>query len=646
VEFNNPQEGLEQFSSRITIAGGFVLLCFALLFGRFFWLQVIKHDYYQTRAEDNRISLVPITPNRGLITDRNGVVLARNYSAYTLEITPSQVPDIEATIDGLAEFIDIGVKDRKRFKKLMDETKRLESLPIRTRLTDEEVAKFIARRFRFPGVDIKARLFRQYPRGAFASHILGYIGRVTERDMGRIEEKEAEANYRGTDHFGKTGLEQHYEFDLHGTTGFEQMEVDAGGRPVRTLARTAPIPGNNLTLTIDAKLQAIAEQAFGERRGAMVAIEPSSGGILAMVSVPNYDPNQFVDGITTADWEVLNTSADKPMVNRALNGAYPPGSTFKPFMALGALTLGKRTPTQAIFDPGFYNFGNHTFRDDKKGGHGSVDMYKSIVVSCDTYYYMLANDMGIDNIAGFMGQLGFGSRTGIDIEGESEGVLPSQAWKKKRFRKPEQQKWYAGETISIGIGQGYNAYTPIQLAQATATLANNGVMFRPHLVQYITDTKSGEKTLVEPQPLKQLTLKQEHIDFIKKAMVGVNKEGTGARAFAGAEYVAGGKTGTAQVFSYKGAEHKTERMQANLRDHGLFIAFAPADNPKIALAVLVENGGFGAQAAAPIARQVLDYYLLGKLPKGAAPTDEAAKEADEDARDAKDENNPLKGPGE
>jgi penicillin-binding protein 2 len=643
VEFNNPQEGLEQFSSRITIAGGFVLLCFALLFGRFFWLQVIKHDYYQTRAEDNRISLVPITPNRGLITDRNGVVLARNYSAYTLEITPSQVPDIEATIDGLAKFIDIGVKDRKRFKKLMDETKRLESLPIRTRLTDEEVAKFIARRFRFPGVDIKARLFRQYPRGAFASHILGYIGRVTERDMGRIEEKEAEANYRGTDHFGKTGLEQHYEFDLHGTTGFEQMEVDAGGRPVRTLARTAPIPGNNLTLTIDAKLQAIAEQAFGERRGAMVAIEPSSGGILAMVSVPNYDPNQFVDGITTADWEVLNTSADKPMVNRALNGAYPPGSTFKPFMALGALTLGKRTPTQAISDPGFYNFGNHTFRDDKKGGHGSVDMYKSIVVSCDTYYYMLANDMGIDNIAGFMGQLGFGSRTGIDIEGESEGVLPSQAWKKKRFRKPEQQKWYAGETISIGIGQGYNAYTPIQLAQATATLANNGVMFRPHLVQYITDTKSGEKTLVEPQPLKKLTLKQEHIDFIKKAMVGVNKEGTGARAFAGAEYVAGGKTGTAQVFSYKGAEHKTERMQANLRDHGLFIAFAPADNPKIALAVLVENGGFGAQAAAPIARQVLDYYLLGKLPKGAAPTDDAAKEADEDDNDVKDV---KKGPGE
>ena len=634
MQIKDAQEGLEKFNRRIAFAGGFVLLCFALLFGRFVWLQVIQHDYYQTRAEDNRISLVPVTPNRGLIVDRNGVVLARNYSAYTLEITPSQVTDVEATIDALAEFIDIQPKDRRRFKKIFEETRRIDSVPIRTRLTDEEVAKFIARRFRFPGVEIKARLFRQYPRGAFASHVLGYIGRVTERDLTRIEEAEAENNYRGTDHFGKTGLEQHYEFDLHGATGFEQMEVDAGGRPVRTLARTAPVPGNNLTLTLDARLQEIAEQAFGDRKGALVAIEPATGGVLAMVSVPNYDPNLFVDGIGFADWEALNNAPDKPMVNRALNGAYPPGSTFKPFMALGALTLGKRRPEQAIADPGSYTFGNHTFRDDKKGGHGMVDMYKSIVVSCDTYYYMLANDMGIDNIAGFMGQFGLGQKTGIDIGfagmGESDGVLPSQAWKKKRFKKPEQQKWYAGETISIGIGQGYNAYTPIQLAQATATLANNGVMFRPHLVKYITDSKSGAKTFIEPQPLRTVPLKQAHIDVIKQAMVGVNKEGTGARAFAGAEYVAAGKTGTAQVFSYKGAEHKTEHMKGLLRDHALYIAFAPADAPKIALAVLVENGGFGAQAAAPIARQVLDYYLLGKLPKGMAPTDEEAKEADEE----------------
>jgi penicillin-binding protein 2 len=630
MEFKNPQEELERFRSRLAVAGGFVLLCFTLLFIRFVWLQIVQHDYYQTRAEDNRISLVPIVPNRGLILDRNGAVLARNYSAYTLEITPSKTRDLEQLIDGLAGVIDIQPKDRKRFRKLLEESRNFESLPIRTRLTDEEVAKFIAHRYRFPGVEIKARLFRQYPGGAFASHMLGYIGRVNDRDLEKIEEREADANYRGTDHFGKTGLEQRYEFDLHGETGFEKVEVDAGGRAVRTLARTAPVAGNNLTLTVDAELQRIAEQAFGDRKGAMVAIEPATGGILALVAVPNYDPNLFVDGIDTQNWRELNESPDKPMVNRALNGAYPPGSTFKPFMALGALTLGKRRPEQLISDPGFFNFGGHHFRDDKKGGHGMVDMYKSIVHSCDTYYYMLANDMGIDNISSFMGSLGLGSRTGIDIDGESEGVLPSQEWKRKRFKKPEQQKWYAGETISIGIGQGYNAYTPIQLAQATAIVANKGVVFRPHLVKFITDTRTGKQTLIEPQPIRDLGFKPEHIEVIRNAMVGVNKEGTGARAFAGAEYISAGKTGTAQVYSLKGAEYKAGSVKKELRDHALFIAFAPADNPKIALAVLVENGGFGAQAAAPIARQVLDYYLLGKRPKAPALPDEAAIEEDDE----------------
>jgi penicillin-binding protein 2 len=629
MEFKNPQEDIDRFRSRLTIAGGFVLFCFGLLFARFVWLQVVQHDYYKTRADDNRISLVPIVPNRGLIVDRNGVVLARNYSAYTLEITPTRIRgDLEAAIDEVAKIIDIQPKDRKRFKKLLEESRNFESLPIRTRLTDDEVAKFTAHRYRFPGFDIKARLFRQYPFAAFASHLLGYIGRINDRDLGEIDEEDQVANYRGTDHFGKTGLEQHYEFELHGITGFEQVEVDAGGHAVRTLERIAPVAGNNLTLTVDAKLQEIAEQAFGDRRGALVAIEPTSGGVLAMVSVPNYDPNLFVDGITSQDWDDLNTSSDKPMINRALNGAYPPGSTFKPYMALAGLTYGKRRPEQAIFDPGFFNFGNHTFRDDKKGGHGSVDMYKSIVQSCDTYYYLLANDLGIDNIANFMRQFGFGSRTGIDIEGESEGVLPSQQWKKKRFKKPEQQKWYAGETISIGIGQGYNAYTPIQLAQAMATLANNGVMFRPHLVQYVTDTRSGERTLIEPKPIRTIPLKQEHIEVIKQAMIGVNKEGTGARAFAGAGYESAGKTGTAQVFSLKGAQYKETGLKKELRDHALFIAFAPADQPKIALAVLVENGGFGAQAAAPIARQVLDYYLLGKLPNKPALADEVEPEED------------------
>ena len=626
MEFKNPRQELERFRARLTVAGGFVLVCFAALLMRFVWLQIIQHNYYSTRAEDNRISLVPIVPNRGLILDRNGVVLARSYAAYTLEITPSKAKNLDQTIDALGQIIEVQPKDRKRFKKLLEESRNFESLPIRTRLTDAEVAIFTAQRYRFPGVEIKARLFRQYPGGAFASHIVGYIGRVTDHDMEKIEKQEQEANYRGTEHFGKSGLEQKYEFALHGIAGFEQVEVDAGGHAVHTLARTAPIAGNNLTLTIDAELQRIAERAFGDRKGALVAIEPSTGGLLALVSTPTYDPNLFVDGIDSANWRELNDSPDKPMVNRALNGAYPPGSTFKPFMALAALTLGKRRADQVIYDPGVFNFGGHTFRDDKKGGHGSVDMYKSIVQSCDTYYYILANDMGIDNISNFMAQLGLGQVTGIDIEGESKGILPSQAWKKERFKKPEQQKWYAGETISIGIGQGYNTYTPIQLAQATAVIANKGVMFRPHLVNYITDTATGERTRIEPTPLRTLDLKPEHLEIIKNAMVGVNKEGTGARAFAGAGYVSAGKTGTAQVYSLKGAEYKAHAVKQELRDHALFIAFAPADEPKIALAILVENGGFGAVAAAPIARLVLDYYLLGKRPAGPALEDDAAAE--------------------
>jgi len=605
-----------------------VVLAFALLAARFVYLQIIQHDYYTTRAEDNRISLVPIAPNRGVILDRNGTILARNYSAFTLELTPSKIENLDETIERLGQLIDIQPKDKRRFRKLLEESKSFESLPIRTRLTDKEVARFAANRYLFPGVEVQARLFRQYPLGAVAAHVLGYINRINKADLVTIEASDQQANYKGTDHIGKTGLEQKYEFQLHGETGYEEIEIDAAGEAVRNISRTAPVSGNNLTLTLDAKLQAITEKAFGDRRGALVAIDPTSGGILAMVSTPTFDPNLFVDGIRSDDWELLNNSPDRPMVNRALNGAYPPGSTFKPFMALAALELGKRTPTQTISDPGFFNFGGHTFRDDKKGGHGLVDMYKSIVASCDTYYYMLANDLGIDNIARFMGPLGLGQRTGVDIEGESEGVLPSPEWKKRRFRHPAQQKWFAGETISIGIGQGYNAYTPIQLAQATATLANNGVMFRPHLVNYITDSKTGEKVAIEREPLRTLPWKQQNIDFIKKAMVGVNKEGTGARAFAGAEYESGGKTGTAQLFSLKGSDYKSGKLKQELRDHALFIAFAPADHPKIALAVLVENGGFGAQSAAPIARMVIDYYLLGKAPAGPAQDVETPSEED------------------
>jgi penicillin-binding protein 2 len=620
AELKNVRRELYYFQVRLGVAGALVLAAFAVLFGRFFYLQVIQHQYYDTKAEDNRIAIMPIQPNRGLILDRNGVVLARNYSAYTLELTLSKIPDLEATIDALARLVDIQPRDRRRFQRLREESKGQDNLPLRTRLTDEEVAVLAVNRYRFPGVDIKGRLFRQYPLGEAASHVVGYISRIDDRDVEKIEESDQAGNYKGTDHIGKTGLEQSYERALHGTTGFEQVETDASGRivrgaNVRMLApRTPPTPGNNLTLTLDIRLQEAAERAFGENRGALVAIEPATGGILAFVSRPGYDPNLFVDGIDPANWDALNNSPDHPLNNRALTGLYAPGSTFKPYMALAALELGKRTPNQTIFDPGYFMFGNNRFRDDKAGGHGHVDMYKSIVVSCDTYYYTLASDIDIDVIASFIGQFGFGAKTGIDVEGEFIGVLPSREWKLKRFKStPLQQRWFPGETISVGIGQGYNSYTPLQLAQAVATLANDGVMYRPHFVDHIQNPITGERTAVEPQAMKTIPLKAKNLEVIKHAMVGVNKEGTGARAFAGAAYVSAGKTGTAQVVALSKNEKYSEATVAeHLRDHALFIAFAPADKPTIALAVLVENAGFGARAAAPVARKVLDFYLLGK----------------------------------
>jgi penicillin-binding protein 2 len=623
IEVRNSQLELHQFRARLALAGAFVLVVFCLLFARFVYLQAVMHRHYDTLAEANRIAITPIAPNRGIIVDRNGVVLAHNYSAYTLEITPARVADLKATIEELSQIVEVSVRDRRRFARLLEEGRRLDSLPIRTRLTDEEMARFAANRYRFPGVDVKARLFRQYPQGEHFSHVVGHIGRINQRELDELEAADMLANYRGTDYIGKTGLEQSYERFLHGTTGVEQVEVDSGGRAVRTLSRTPPVSGSNLVLTLDAKLQEMVYRAFGDRRGALVAIEPSTGGVLAFVSKPGFDPNLFVDGIDPQSWRELNNSPDRPMVNRALAGTYPPGSTFKPYMALAALTYGKRTPQQAISDPGYFMFGNHQFRDDKVGGHGTVDMYKSIVVSCDTYYYVLANDLGIDAIARFMSQLGFGSRTGIDIPGESAGILPSQEWKMRRFK----QKWYAGETISIGIGQGYNAYTPLQLASAIATIANDGVMFRPHIVKYVEDVQSRERTPIEPKPLRTLDVKPEHIAIIKEALVGVNKEGTGRRAFAGAQYVSAGKTGTAQVIGIKQGERYVEhRVQERFRDHALFIAYAPADKPRIALAVIVENSGFGARAAAPIARQVLDYYLLGRDASAVKDDDDATSD--------------------
>ncbi len=621
TELRNIEVELDRFRTRTIAAAAFVLLCFGVLVFRWFVLQVVRHDDLQAQAEANRIGVVPIVPNRGLIVDRNGIVMATNYPAYTLEITPSKLADLEGTINEIAKVIEVTPRDRKRFARLAAEGKSFESVPIRTKLTDEEVARFVAQRFRFPGVEIKARLFRNYPHGELASHLVGYIGRINQEEKQKIIDDwsdEDQANYRGTEYIGKLGLEQSYESELHGVTGFEQIETSAGGRAVRQLASKPATPGNTLQLSIDIRLQALVEELYGDRRGALVAIDPRNGEVLAFVSKPTFDPNLFVDGIDSDNWKDLNESIDKPLLNRAIRGTYAPGSTYKPYMALAALTLGKRTAAWGMMDPGHYTFGNHVFRDDKPEGHGFVDMYASIVKSCDIYYFALANDLGVDTIASFMQPFGFGQPTGLDLQGELRGVLPSTEWKRKAYRKPEQQRWYAGETISLGIGQGYNNYTVMQLANALSTLSSGGQRHTPHLVRDVVDVVSGARHPVAPTPLEPLKLNPDYVEVIRHAMVGVNKEGTGAAAFLNAGYESGGKTGTAQVVGIKANEkYNASKVAEYQRDNALFISFAPADKPTIAIAMVVENVGFGAQYAAPIARRVMDYWI-----KGIYPTDE------------------------
>ena len=621
TELRNTEREISRFHLRLAAAALFVLFAFGLLIARLSFLQISKHEELSTQAENNRIAVVPITPNRGLILDRNGVVLANNYSAYTLEIAPGKVANLDATIDELSKIVEIQPRDRKRFKRLLDESRSVESLAIRTKLSDEEVARFTAQRFRFDGVEIKARLFRSYPLGEVGSHLIGYIGRINPTEKKQMEDDwtdEDLANYRGTEYIGKLGVEQSYESELHGATGFEEVEMSAGGHAVRRLKSNPATPGNAVVLSIDIRLQAMVEELFGDRRGALVAIDPRNGEILAFVSKPNFDPNLFVDGIDVENWKALNESPDKPLLNRALRGTYPPGSTYKPFMALAALTLGKRTPQQTIFDPGFYNFGNHRFRDDKEGGHGTVDMYKSIVQSCDTYYYTLANDLGVDAMHDFMAPLGLGRLTGIDLQGELRGILPSTEWKRKAYRKKEAQKWYAGETISLGIGQGYNTFTMLQLAQAEATVAAGGQRFKPHLVRAVENYDTRVARELAFPPLPKLEWKPEHVAFIHGALYGVTQEGTSARSFVNAPYKSGGKTGTAQVIEIKANEkYNAAKMDERHRDHALYAAFAPLDEPRVAVAIVVENAGFGAGAAAPIARRIFDYLLAGVYPSEA-----------------------------
>ena len=614
TELKNYQHEQHDFKLRLAALSILVLLAFSLLVARFYFLQIKRYDYYQTLAENNRISVVPITPNRGLITDRKGVVLAHNFFVYTLEITPSKLKNLEATIAEIAKLVEVTPLDLKRFNKLKAQSHHFESIPLRTHLNEIEAAKFAVNRYRFPGVELKSRLFRHYPQGKLGAHMIGYIGRINDKDLENLEKAEVLSNYKGSDHIGKSGIEQSYESVLHGQTGFQQVEIDADGRAVRVLSSTAPTSGNNIVLSADIKMQEIAEAAFANHRGALVAIKPDTGEVLAFVSMPTFDPNLFVDGIDVDNWTQLNESLDKPLINRPLRGIYPPGSTFKPFAALAGLEAGKRHQPFSISDPGYYMLPNssHRYRDWKPGGHGTVDVRRAITISCDTFFYGLAMELGIERLTKFVRHFGFGEKSGVDINGEVGGLLPTPEWKMRRYKQP----WYMGETVIVGIGQGYTLVTPMQLAQATAVLANKGVAMRPRLVSGITNTKTGVVETIKSVVTETIPLDANNLETVKLGMIDVTLPGgTAASVGANAGYSIAAKTGTAQVVGMKKNEkYNASAMEERHRDHALFIAYAPAEAPKIALAVIVENGGHGGSAAGPIARQVMDYYLLGKLP--------------------------------
>jgi penicillin-binding protein 2 len=599
-----------KFLFRAVAAGLFAVACFAVLVMRFWVLQVDRHDSLSARAENNRMAVVPIAPRRGDIFDRNGEVLARNVLSFTLEVVPAKAGNIDALLSNLTPIVYVGPADQRRFKRRVAESGRYASVVLRNSLNETEAAWFSAHSMRFPGVELRARWVREYPQGQAAAHVVGYVGRISESDLNALEERNELGNYRGTDIIGKKGIEKNYQTLLHGKTGLEELEVTARGKPVRVLRKLDPVPGANLTLSLDMGLQRIAEEAFKNLRGALVAIEPATGEILAFVSQPSFDPNLFVDGLDVESWRRLNESPDHPLINRPVYGTYPVGSTYKPFVALAALELKKRRANERIDDPGFFEFAGQRFRNAGSTAFGSIDMHHALVVSSDTYFYSLGPEIGVNALHDFMKPFGFGQITGVDIDGERRGVLPSTEWKRTAFKTREQQRWYAGETVSVAVGQGYNSFTLMQLAQATAVLANDGTSMKPHLLRSIRDSLSGEQTAIEPQSTHSIELKRENLDVIRRALIDVTLSGTASQAFAGAPYQTAGKTGTAQVYSLRGAKYQSSAIDERLRDHALFMAYAPAKQPKIAVAVLVENAGWGGSVAAPIARKVFDAWLL------------------------------------
>ncbi|MDO1509325.1 MULTISPECIES: penicillin-binding protein 2 [unclassified Neisseria] len=607
---------------RLVVAFALIVVLFMVLLGRFVYLQIFKHEEYVVKANTNRISLVPTAPIRGQVVDVNGVVLAHNYPAYSLEIVPSQLEGkIDDTIEALRRYVEITDGDLKRFKKFRTEFRSYENIPLKLKLRPEEAARLAAQLYHFKGVEINARTFREYPYPELTAHFLGYIGRISDRDQKKIDEDNLTALYRGSTHIGKSGLESFYERQLHGSPGYQEVEKDAYGNVVRILKTVPSKTGQTLRLAMDIRMQQEADRLLSGRRGAIIAIDPQTGGVLAFVSKPSFDPNLFIDGIDAENWKRLNEDWERPLINRVTQGLYPPGSTFKPFMGMALLESGKITQDTIVPAPGAWSIpgSRHLFRDSVRRGHGSANLSKAIQVSSDTFFYRLGYELGIDKTVPYLAEFGLGDQTGIDLPHEYRGVLPSREWKAKRFAKAKSESariWNPSEMVSVSIGQGYNAYTPLQMAHATASLANNGVVYRPHLVKELLNHERREITLIDPKPVRTIPFQQSNFEYIKQAMAKVLQPGgTAHRIGYGMPYSMGGKTGTAQVVQIKqGQKYNAASLAEQHRDHAWFISFAPVEKPQIAIAVLLENGGWGASAA-PLARSLTDFYLL-KLKTG------------------------------
>ena len=607
---------------RLLVAFILIVIFFSILLARFFYLQVTQHNEFSGQASSNRITLIPTPPVRGEIVDINGVPLAKNYPVFSLEVIPSRIEGkMEDVIEALKKYVDITPTDLKRFKKYRESYRKFENIPLKLRLTDEEAARLSVHLREFKGVEVNSRTFREYPYGKLTSHFLGYIGRISDKDKEMLEEEGLTALYRGSTHIGKSGLEKYYEHQLHGVPGYQEVEKDAYGNIVRVLKNVPSKMGQTLRLGMDIRMQQEADRILGDRRGALVAINPQDGTVLAFVSKPSFDPNLFIDGIDSDTWKMLNDDWKKPLINRVTQGLYPPGSTFKPFMGMALLESGKITQNTIVPAPGAWSIpgSRHIFRDSVRSGHGSANLSKAIQVSSDTFFYRLGYEMGIDKASPYLAQFGFGQKTGIDLPSEYTGVLPSREWKAKRFAKssdPTAKEWRAGEMVSVSIGQGYNAYTPLQMAHATASLANNGVVHQPHLVKEILDFGARKITRINPNPERQIPFKADNFEYVKRAMEKVLKPGgTAHRIGGGLAYTMGGKTGTAQVVQIKqGGRYNAAALREQHRDHAWFISFAPLEKPEIAIAVILENGGWGAYAA-PLAREMTDFYMLHVKPQ-------------------------------